>query len=532
MVHAAVLYELDGHRIDTDRLELLQGEGRIAVEPQVLDLLLYLVRNRHRVISKEELIEQVWRGRIVSDSTLTSRIATARKVIGDSGSEQRQIRTVARRGLRFVGAVRELDAAETGTDGAPGVDHASVLAALFGAGPLPLPDKPSIAVLPLVDLPAHPGQAYFSEGLTEEIITALGRVRWLFVVARNSAFAYRGIGQEVRCVGEELGVRYVLAGSVRRNGRRMRLSMRLMEAATGQALWAEGYDREPGDIFALQEDIARRVAAAIEPSLLCAEGLRTQARAVGALDEWELLARALSHFWKLSAAGSEAAIAVLEQAIARHPGYAPPHSLLAFALLVAGHMGWRRCPDDRARAELLAQRALGLDDGDPWVHMALGYLAFIARQPDEAVEHFAIATRNNPSFAAGHGYAGWAQAHDGRSETAIANLQRAVRLSPRDPFNVFYMAGFAAAHYTAGRYPQAAQWARRALRMRPAHLGARRKLCASLAMAGQVDEARQELAELRRLQPDLSLAWIEQAVPYTGNQMAHFLEGMRKAGLT
>jgi tetratricopeptide (TPR) repeat protein len=297
-------------------------------------------------------------------------------------------------------------------------------------------------------------------------------------------------------------------------------------------MWAERYDCDLADLFALQDELTEQVVAAIEPKLLAAEGLRAEARTVGDLDAWDLVARAVTRFWKLSAAESGAAISILGEAVKRHPNYAPPHSLLAFALLVAAHMGWRRSPGDKEAVPHLALRALELDDSDPWAYMALGYLAFSQRRTDEAVSRFFTAIELNPNFAAAYGYAGWAQAHDGRSDEAIGNLQRAIRMSPHDPFNVFYSAGFEAAHYTAGDYSKAAEWARQALMLRSSHLGARRKLCASLAQAGLVDEARAELALLRELQPDLSIAWIEQAAPYTPVHMRHFIEGMRNAGLT
>jgi len=207
------------------------------------------------------------------------------------------------------------------------------------------------------------------------------------------------------------------------------------------------------------------------------------------------------------------------------------NSIQAFAILVAEHLGWISHGAQRPVAEHLAHRAVELDESDPWAYMALGYLAFVARQTDEALRRYFAAAHRNPNFAPAYGYAGWAQAHDGRSEAAIENLVKAIRLSPRDPFNVFYAAGFAAAYYTAGRYAEAIEWARQALMLRPGHLGARRKLCASLAQAGLLEEAHTEMARLRELQPNLSLAWIKQSVPYTAGPMERFLEGMRKAGL-
>jgi tetratricopeptide (TPR) repeat protein len=327
-------------------------------------------------------------------------------------------------------------------------------------------------------------------------------------------------------------VRYVLEGSVRKSGARVRITGQLIEATSGNHIWAERYDRELNDIFALQDEITASVTAAIEPRLLAAEGVRVEARSTDDLNAWDLVARAVSHFWKMTAAESNIAIVMLRQAVQRYPAYAPAHSMLAFAILVSTHIGWIPAGGDREYAAQLAERAAELDDGDPWAHLALGYLAFTARQTEDAVRYFRIAVDLNPNFAAAYGYVGWALAFDGRSEEAIGNLQQAIRMSPRDPLNGFFLAGISAAHYLAGRYSEAVEWARRAVQERPGIIGGHRILCASLAQAGLLDEATSVMSKVRQLQPNFSTAWIRQSIPYTTKPMAQFLEGLRKAGLT
>ena len=206
--------------------------------------------------------------------------------------------------------------------------------------------------------------------------------------------------------------------------------------------------------------------------------------------------------------------------------------MLAFAILVSTHVGWTPASSDREYAAELAERAAALDDGDPWAFLALGYLAFTARQTDEAVRYFRVALDLNPNFAAAYGYVGWALAFDGRSEEAIANLQQAIRMSPRDPLNGFFLAGISAAHYLAGRYTEAVEWGRRAVQERPGIIGGHRILCASLAQAGLLDEAKSVLSKVRQMQPNISTASIKQSIPYTTEPMVRFLEGLRKAGLT
>jgi Flp pilus assembly protein TadD len=335
----------------------------------------------------------------------------------------------------------------------------------------------------------------------------------------------------VKQVSRDLGVRYILEGSVRRSGQRVRITCQLLDAIGGTHIWAERYDRELTDIFALQDEITTSVTSAIEPKLLAAEGLRSEKRSTADLDAWDLVARALSHFWKLTAADSAAAIATLRQAVQQHPTYAPAHSMLAFALFVSGYAGWIPAGTDREFAAQLARRAAELDDSDPWVHLALGYHAFTGCQTEEAVRYFRAALDLNPNFAAATGSIGFALALDGQSEEAIRHFEQALRMSPRDPFNSFFFVGIAVAHYLAGRFSEAITWARQAVLLRPGYLGGHRILCAALAQSGQIEEARAEMGAIRKLQPDISLAEISRAVPYTPEPMRRFLDGLRKAGL-
>jgi TolB-like protein/Tfp pilus assembly protein PilF len=528
-----LIYSFEDFSLDVDRQELRRGAVLIDVDPQVFDLLQYLIHNRERVVSKDDLIANVWNGRVVSDSTLTSRITSARQALGDSGEHQRLIRTIARKGLRFVGEVREDQATRAAEPPSPGgappeapvvVSHGSLVPSL--------PEKPSIAVLPFTNMSGDPEQEYFSDGITEDIINALSRLRWFFVIARNSTFVYKGQAADVRQVGRDLGVRYVLEGSVRKSGQRIRITSQLLDAKTSNQIWSERYDRELTDIFALQDEITASVTSAIEPKLLAAEGSRSEARSTDDLDAWDLVARALSLFWKLTAVDSANAIVILRQAVERHPNYAPAHSMLAFALFASAYVGWIPPGSDREFAARLARRAAEIDDSDPWAHMALGYYEFTGRNTNEAVRHFRAALDLNPNFAAAAGSIGFALALDGQSEEAISQFDQAIRMSPRDPFNSFFFVGIAAAHYLAGRYSEAVKWARQAVQLRPGYMGAHRILCASLAQADQLDEAKAVLATLRQLQPGLSIAAIRQSVPYTAGPMERFVEGMQKAGLS
>jgi adenylate cyclase len=392
-------------------------------------------------------------------------------------------------------------------------------------------NRPSIAVLPFANMSGDPEQEYFADGISEEIITSLSKLRWLFVIARNSSFTYKGKAIDVKRVSRELGVRYVLEGSVRKGGNRVRITAQLIDAATGNHIWADRYDGELTDVFALQDEITQKAVAAIEPSLLEAEGVRSQQRPPEDLDAWDMVMRANSQFWRLTKSDSEVAIAMLRRAVERYPDYAPAHSMLAFVLLISRQVGWISMEPEVNEPAAIGAHAVELDDRDPWAHLALGYVAFTRRRTDEAVDEFQRALDLNPNFAAAHGFLGLTLALDGRSDQAIAHAEQAIRMSPHDPQNALFNVALAGAHYLAERYNDAIICGRKAMQQRFGLTNGHRIYIASLAQAGQIDEARAALAKLQELQPGHSIAWIERNIPYTPGPMAKFLEGMRKAGL-
>jgi TolB-like protein/cytochrome c-type biogenesis protein CcmH/NrfG len=514
-------YLFDDCVLDTDRRELHRGNALVDVPPQVFDLLAHLIGARDRVVSKDNLLDAVWQGRGVSESALFNRISAARTAIGDSGGQQRLIKTVPRKGLRFVGEVHEADPAS-----APPPRTGS------GAAPMQLPDRASIAVLPFVDLSGGSAWRHFADGVAEDLITGLARIRWLFVIARNSSFVYRGHESDARRVARELGVRYVLAGSVRGIGRRLRISVQLIDAASGAQHWAERYDRELGDVFAVQDEITCSVAGAIEPRLLAAEGVRRPGRAPDDLVPWELVARAQTHFWRMSRDDFDAAMVPLRRAVEIQPDYAPARGLLGFCLVFAAHMGWIARAEGVGPGGAHAARAIALDDCDPWGHVALGYCALMERRTEDAIAAFARAVALNPSSAAAHSHLSRAHAFAGHDVDAIRHGEQAIRLSPVDPEMALFLGAIAVAHFGAGRYAEAARFTREALRLRPGFQGAQRLRAASLALDGRLEEARGVLATARRQQPEISIAWIRENVPYQTPQLLdRFVEGMRRAGL-
>src|SRR5262245_11257004 len=391
--------------------------------------------------------------------------------------------------------------------------------------------RPSIAVLPFANMSGDLEQEYFADGISEDIITGLSKLRWFFVIARNSSFAYKGKTIDVKRAARELGVRYVLEGSVRRAGNRVRITAQLIDASTGNHVWADRYDGDLTDIFALQDEITKKVVAAIEPRLLEAEGARALTRAPADLDAWELVARASSIFWRMTPADSEAAISLYREAVRLHKSYAPAHNMLAVALLMSGFVGWTAMSTNVKEAADLAARAAELDGSDPWAHLALGQLATMRKMTETAVHAFQRALELNPNFAAAHGFLGYALALDGQSEPAMEHLTQALSLSPHDPQNIVFMIGLGQAHYQAGRYNEAVKYTQNVAQQRQEHFGAHRQLCASLAQAGRMEEAWATLERLKQLQPNVSLAWVKQNLPLTPEAMKHYLDGLHKAGL-
>jgi TolB-like protein len=509
-----------GHTLDTDRRELRRGSETVVLQPQVFDLLVYLVRNRDRVVSKDDLIEAIWGGRIVSDSTLTSRVNAARRAVCDTGEEQKLIRTIARKGLRFVGFVSTHETVEASAD-----PHALTRPAL------PLPDRPAIAVLPFVNMSGDPEQEYFSDGISEDIITALSKLRWFFVIARNSSFIYKGKSAHMKQVAEELGVGYVIEGSVRKIGDRVRITAQLNDVATGSHIWAERYDRELADVFAVQDEITQAIIAAIEPQLYAAENFHARRKTPESMDAWDLVMRSLSHYWRVTRQDNLVAQALLEKATAIDPNYGQALGVLSSSHTFCAHMGWADLAVTIPIAERAAVAAVRADDEDSWAHHALATVHLHCRRFEDSLAEFEWALRLNPNFSVAQGFYGLALCYCGRWQEGDLAARRALRLSPRDPFSAVYSGIVAYAQYVGCNYDEAIRFARESIRQRGDFVGAHRVLTASAGMAGLPDAAA-ALEQLRRAQPNISLDWIAQHMPIKENaEREHYLQGFRRAGL-
>lgn len=519
----------DDYELDVERRELRHAQLPIHVEPQVFDLLVYLIQNRDRVVSKDDIITSIWAGRIVSESTLSSRINAVRMAVGDRGDDQKLIRTIPRKGLRFVGDVRNVSS--TGHPLSDGNQPEDI-----GRGrpelPLSLPEKPAIAVLPFINLSGDPEQEYFSDGITEDIITALSKLRWFFVIARNSSFIYKSKSVHLKQVAVELGVGYVVQGSVRKAGDRLRITVQLNDVATGGHIWAERYDRAVADVFAVQDEITEAIVAAIEPQLYAAENFHARRKTPENMDAWDLVMRGLSHFWRVTRQDNMVAQALLEKAISIDTNYGQALGLLATSHSFSAHMGW----EDMAASTQIAQRAalaaIGSDNEDPWAHHALGCVNLFARSFDDSLAELSYALRLNPNFALAQGYYGLALSYCGRWHEAYQAAQRAIRLSPHDPFSAVYHGIAAYAQFIGRNYDEAIRLAREGIRRRGDFVGAHRVLTAAAAMAGLDDVAETALLALQRAQPNISCRWIVDHMPIQNDhERDHYLEAFRRAGL-
>jgi TolB-like protein len=387
-------------------------------------------------------------------------------------------------------------------------------------------------VLPFTNMSGDPEQEYFSDGISEDIITALSKLRWFFVIARNSSFTYKGKAVHMKQVAEELGVGYVVEGSVRKGGDRVRITVQLNDVTTGSHLWAEKYDRGLADVFAVQDEITEAIVAAIEPQLYAAENFRAQRKPPESMDAWDLVMRALSHYWRVTRQDNVVAQALLEKAINIDPKYGQALGVLATSYTFSAHMGWADMATVVPIAERAALASIQADSEDPWAHHALGSVSLFKRRFEDSLAAFESALSLNPNFSLAQGYYGLALSYCGRWQEAGVAAQRALRLSPRDPFAAIFCGIAAYAHFVGRNYDEAMRLASESIRQRGDFVGGHRVLTAAAGMAGHDDLAKAALIELERAQPNISIAWLVSHMPILSDtDREHYLEGFRRAGL-
>ena len=495
--------------LDPDRRSLGRDGVTVELGQRGCDLLLALLQAGGAAVSKSALLDQVWPDATVEEGNLTVQIAGLRKLLGTGPQGQDWIVTVPRVGYRLI---------------------------------LPLPPmpevretlKPALAVLPFANLGSDPEQDYFADGVVEDIITALSKFKSFAVIARNSSFTYKGQAVDVRQVGHDLGVRYVLEGSIRRAGDRLRISAQLVECEGGQHIWAEHFDGRTGDVFDFQDRITESVASVVEPHIQKAELERSRRERPGSIAAYDLYLRALPKLSTETAEDNAEAFALLTGALVLEPDNP---IFLALATFTLGHRGMIAYPvigrDDRQECAALARRGLERAAGDATViaHCSMELL-HIAKDYDWAMAAIQSAVEANPNDLLVVSRAGIAHLHCGNIADSLAFFHRAIRLSPRDPGAHISLTGIAHCQMALGDFPEALVWAARSLSLSPNYHCTYWMLIAANAQLGRMDEARKFLAAFRRLAPAVTIARIWAGQPQKDPaRCAAILEGLRIAGL-
>ncbi len=403
----------------------------------------------------------------------------------------------------------------------------------FGA-PLPLPDKPSIAVLPFNNLSGDPEQEFFADGMAEEIITALSKYRWFFVIARNSTFTYKGRAVDVKLVAKELGVRYVLEGSVRRSGERIRVTGQLIDAETGNHIWAERFDRNIADIFAVQDEITEQIVSAIEPELGTAERERARRKPPESLDAWDLFQRGLWHVHHMNKHDHSEAKRLMQEVVEIDPGFSPAYAYLAFLDYIAALHGFEE--DDAktlAEGRAIGDKAVTLDRNDSVAHFALARILTMQGDTSAAIAESKAAIGLNPNCSHSHHSLGWALYWgNADAEAALVHFDTALRLNPRDPLRWITLMMKGSSLRLLKRYDEAIEWGQAACQYSEANFLPHLHLAATCGQAGRMDEARVETTKALKLRPELTITFMRERYATLHPAMGKpFFDGLRKAGL-
>jgi TolB-like protein/Flp pilus assembly protein TadD len=525
--------------LSVDRRELRWRGELVELGSRAFDLLVALARRGGQLATKSELMEEVWPDTVVEENNLKVQISALRKVLLKDPETARSLRTIAGRGYRFLAASEaDRSADPSGRTEIRTPERSSLMEvpalSTDGTGAMPLlpPSKPSIAVLPFTNMSGDPEQEYFADGIVEDIITALARFPSLFVIARNSSFAFKGRPVHIRQVGRELGVRYVLEGSVRKAGNRVRITGQLVQVDTSAHIWADHYDGELQDIFALQDEMTASIVGALLPSLQRAEIERARSKPPENLDAYDRYLRALAAFYTLTREGSDHALRLLDQAIATNPHHVAALLLVENCWAVRAAQGWSPLAEALEKTVHYARLAVEVepDNAD-----ALAILArrtcMISHDYAGAISLAERAVSINPNSAYAWMHSGFAFAFAGEAEQGLLYFQRALRLNPRDPRLHETLAGVALVSIQLGRDAEAIATARKAIQLRPRSSAAWRMLTAALALNGRLDEARAALRRVLELDPTCSLRTILLRFGHSEKGRARFFDGLRRAGM-
>jgi TolB-like protein/tetratricopeptide (TPR) repeat protein len=514
---------MSGHDISFGRFSLnlrsrvLSRDGtRIPLGNRALDILCALAAAKGEVVTKDQLMEKVWLGRVVEENNIHVHVAALRKALDQERDAQSHVVTVPGRGYRLVDVQAATDRTE--------VQDFEALA---------VQGKPSIAVLPFQNMSDDAEQQHFADGIVEEITTGLAHIRWISVVARNSSFAYGGRTIDVRQIGRELGAHYVLEGSVRKAGHRVRITAQLVDAVSGAHVWADRFDGGLDDVFALQDQITASVVGAIEPNMVRAEIERRQHKP--ATNTWDYLAKGTANLQRHTRETNGEALGLFRRAMELDANLALPFALASQCYTWAKSFGWlTNPPSELAEGAILARRALELGRDDAGCLCAGGFgVAYLASDLDVGRAAIDRALVLNPNFAAASAMSGWIRIYLGEPQPALAHVERAIQLSPSNTAMFAWQSAGAYALFSSGRYDEALSWAQNALREHPGYLPAARMRVAAAALAGRSAEQPEfSVARLLALEPGLRTSNLSDQIPYRRPEdLARLADALRKAGL-
>jgi DNA-binding winged helix-turn-helix (wHTH) protein len=514
-----VIYRFGPFELDMAKIELRTGGEICPVEPQVFALLALLVENSERLVSKDELIEKVWDGRIVSDSAVTSRIKSARRALGDDGKAQRFIKTIHGQGFRFVAEVKAAGGgtAASATSGQPIEDEADAQPARRSAERAA---RPSIAVLPFRLVGVPEAYAAIADALPHELIAELSRLRWLFVTARASSFRLRAADADMGEVGRLLGVRYCLAGTVEISVARLPVTVELADTRDGGVIWADRFAAPVGDVHQIREEIRSRVLTALEIRIPLHEAALARLAVTEDLDAWSAYHLGLQHLYRFNRKDSAAAAALFEQAITRDPAFARAHAGLSF---VHFQTAFLRHTDDfsgeTALARRFAARGIELDPLDPFVNFTMGRTFWLEGDLEGSLGWLERATEISPSYAQGIYARAWTESLAGRGVEGREHVDLAMRLSPLDPLYYAMLGTRSFTHMTSNEYTEAADWAERAARSPGAHVLIAMIAVAAHALAGDEVRAASWAADVRARNAALTRADFFRSFPMKSETM-------------
>jgi adenylate cyclase len=512
-------YQFDGYELDTDRYELTRNGSPIQVEPQVIELLQLLIGNRDRMVSKDEINEVVWQGRVVSEAALSSRIKTARQLLGDDGRTQKVIRTIHKKGFRFVAEVS-----------LPQIENSAALTEPATSSM----SKPAVAVLPFANLSSDTEQEYLSDGITADIITNLSKHRWLDVAARNLTFGYKHKEIDIHELGKQLKVNYIVSGSVQRAGNRIRVSVYLVDAVTNHQKWADRYDREMEDIFSLQDDVTETIAARLEPEIGFSERKKIVHSRPSNLKAWDSYHLGMYHLFKFTGPDNTEAQRLLRQSQELDPYFGEPYAWWAYAIIFA-MVYWDTKPDDSLLDAALAacDKALSLDDRNATFYALKARVLLARREYKRAIAENETAIRLNSTLAAAHCGLGDSLAYEGMYGDAIDCFENAIRLSPNDPqLWAFYTYG-ALTLLFQGKYNDAIEWCDHAHNIPNCQYWTTAHKIVAYAYLDNSEAVGVEKIRLARELPEFSLSFAREKLFYLQKQeqIDLYIEGLRRAGI-